>query len=509
MITLWQDIKYGLRMLALLCLCHLAAFWCGACNLLAADKKGLDQDTLFPPHSLREDVDFLVGTLCDVHFGLSGATPRITALRSAAEELKAQLIEPLTQAQFFVRLAPLVAGLEDGHTRIHLPSRSIEAYKKTGGTVIPVDVTFLDGRVYLLRNYATNAEMAPGAELLAINGVPVGEIIQRLSRVLSGERETFRLVWLEGKGNDYFKVLLWVVYGFRDTFDVRYQQDGVVCEAQLPGLSSQTLQAMREKSGQALRPFRYLRQGERIGLLEIKTFQAKDGEYEGFLKKTFRQIRVEGIEHLIIDVRGNLGGSSGQAGELLSYLAANPMDMTPVAEVRVSAQAKSRFKKRIPGALRWLPVQNLSSRGRTVWNAPEGSVVAFKEEPIEPKPQKERYCGKVYLLVDEGTFSTAALLADAMKHNGVGLLIGRETGGLAGSTLGEPLFFETPHCGIGFSVSAMRFQQDEVSSVADRRGVVPHLMVDKDLNDQIHGIDTVLEKAKTLISSEMAQKGMK
>lgn len=108
-------------------------------------------------------MDFLVSTLCEVHFSLYGATQRISERRRA--------------------------------------------------------VTFLDGRAYVLRNCATNSEIAPGAELLAINTVPIGEIIQRLSRVLSGDRQPFRLTWLEGKENDRFKVPIWVVYGFRDTFD--------------------------------------------------------------------------------------------------------------------------------------------------------------------------------------------------------------------------------------------------------------------------------------------------
>ena len=491
-------------MLAFLALGFFGAFCGCASHSLSVQKKDSTQDTLIPVSALREDVDFLAKTLCEVHFELSGASNRVAELRSAAEGVKAGLTEPLTQAQLFVRLAPLVTGLEDGHTQIHLPWRSLEAYKRNGGTVIPLDVAFLEGRVYVLRNYATNSAIAPGAELLAINAVPINEIMTRLSGALAGERQAFRFAFLAGIANDRFKMLLWVEYGFRDTFDIRYRQDGVIREARLPGLNSETLQVRRENSGKPSLPFRYLPQGEHIGLMEIKTFGAGDGEYGRFLKETFKRIRAEGVEHLIIDVRGNLGGSSDQAGELLSYLATNPVAVAPIAEVRVSAQAKKQFKKRIPGAVRWLPLQYLSSRGGAVWNAPEGSVVTFQEKPTALKPEKRRYHGKVYLLVDEATFSTAAILADVMKRNGLGLLIGRETGGLADRTLGEPLFFETPNSGIGFTVSAMRLKQSAANLLAQPRGVVPDRIVDKNLDDEIHGTDTVLEKAKALIYSETA-----
>jgi C-terminal processing protease CtpA/Prc len=335
----------------------------------------------------------------------------------------------------------------------------------------------------------------------------MGEILQRMDTALSGEREDYRRTWLQGKGNDYFKVLLWILYGFKESFHIQYRQGEAISQAHLQGVDSQTLKTIRESSFPSQPPWRYQRQKDNIGLLTIKTFQAKAEEFQRFLGTSFKQIRKEGIEYLIIDLRGNRGGSSDLADKLLSYLSPKPFNVTPWIQIRVSRQAKDQFKQRVPGLVRWLPVQNLSPRGRAVWKAKEGSVITFEEKPVKPKAEHQRYHGKIYLLIDEGTFSTAAILADVIHRHGMGTLIGRETGGLAGCTWGEPLFFETPHCDVRFSVAAMQFQQAEALSDVNGQGVIPHFSVVNELSHTIQKNDAILEKAMTLISSDMEQRG--
>lgn len=63
---------------------------------------------------------------------------------------------------------------------------------------------------------------------------------------------------------------------------------------------------------------------------------------------------------------------------------------------------------------------------------PFGTISVYRtprKEFIKPRPKRERYSGKVWLLTSHYTFSSAVELAWVFNYLNLGTLVGEETGG--------------------------------------------------------------------------------
>ena len=69
----------------------------------------------YAPADMREDIAFLFRTLEEAHPNLYTTLPK-AQLDQQRQALEASLTEPLTRSELFLRLAPLITQLNDGHT---------------------------------------------------------------------------------------------------------------------------------------------------------------------------------------------------------------------------------------------------------------------------------------------------------------------------------------------------------------------------------------------------------
>jgi hypothetical protein len=383
----------------------------------------------------------------------------------------------MTPCAFHRRVLPLVTSLDDGHTRLGF-GRCVESFTKTK-RAFPFDVTLTDSTAMVLRSYRDEASIPPGTHIVAVDGTPVPTLRDQFLEHTSGARPAFRRQKFEGQ-SDRFKFFLWHVSGMAAPFDLTVRSEGGKRTVTVEGVPADTIRARRTDDDPS--PYAYRSLTGRAGLLTVRSFGAPEDDFDDFLNATFDQIRRAGTEHLIVDVRDNPGGQSGRANELLRYLATSPFVLTDTVAVRASATFKTQMKQRIPAAVRWLPLQYLDGRGRAVWGAPEGRIVEMPSEQISPHDADERFDGRVSVLVNEGTFSTATLFAAAVKELGIGTLVGRETGGPAGMMWAQPVSVRLPNSGLWLRVSAMRFQFGETPPGWPARGVVPDHRVPRDLS---------------------------
>ena len=104
----------------------------------------------------------------------------------------------------------------------------------------------------------------------------------------------------------------------------------------------------------------------------------------------------------------------------------------------------------------------------------EGMVITFfgTEAPAS-KPQAF-FSGRVYMLVDGGTFSSASDFATMFRDYRVGTILGSETGGLPVS-FGELFGFALEHSGIRCFVSCKQFFGPRPRPGDDEHGVLPDI----------------------------------
>lgn len=167
---------------------------------------------------------------------------------------------------------------------------------------------------------------------------------------------------------------------------------------------------------------------------------------------------------LIIDIRGNGGGSTPQS--LVSVLMDRP------------------YRYWRSTWLRW------TTLGRALGQTPE--VVAREAEYHEPLPDSHR--GPIALLVDGLTISAAEDFAMPFKDNGRAVLIGETTAGSSG----QPHMFDFA-CGISLRVGAKRETFPDGSRF-EGVGITPDREIVTTAEDLRSGRDRALEAALALLS---------
>ena len=163
----------------------------------------------------------------------------------------------------------------------------------------------------------------------------------------------------------------------------------------------------------------------------FNAFEDEDNRFDEFLENIFGDIQERDIESLIIDLRRNQGGASEYGDRVLDYLTDRPFTQLKSVDVTVSEFVKQEFLGYVPAFLRWLPIEYLQPFLRPLWTGDVGDVVGIDFEPVPPSENPLRFRGEVFVLIGPGTMSSASLFAAAIKHYGLGTLVGEETGGFA------------------------------------------------------------------------------
>lgn len=450
-------------------------------------------DSTLAPAALKQDLDALRNTIQKVHPAFADSTARTESFRHAEQSQRANLDRPMTPCAFHRRVAPLVTALDDGHTGLGF-GRCFESFAETRST-FPFDVALTDSTAVVLRSYQDEAPVSPGTHIVAVDTTSVSTLHDQFLKRVSGALPVFRRQQLEGQ-SDTFKFFLWHVSGIEAPFNLTVRNGDEERLVEVDGVPADTIRARRTDDNSP--PYAYRSLDDRAGLLTVRSFGAPEDDFDDFLDSTFDQIRRAGTEHLLIDVRDNAGGQSGRADDLLRYLASSPFALIDTFAVRASETFKSHMKQtRLPAVLRWLPVQYLDGRGRAIWEAREGTVVSWPGERVSPHDADERFDGRVSVLVNEGTFSTATLFAAAVKELEIGTLVGRETGGPAGVTFGERVPTRLPNSGLWILVASTRIQFGEKPPGWPSRGVAPDHRVPRDLQAKVRGGDPILERAQS------------
>ncbi len=455
----------------------------------------------FSPSELKEEMAFLFETMETVHPNVYFATPK-SDVDQERKRIVDGIISPLTRSEFWLKLAPLVAGFSDGHTYMGIPDEPYNHYKKQGGLIFPLDVKLDVNADYavILANYSSDSSVSTGDRVYAINGIPIPEMTEQLLRFPPGERIAFRKQLVEKR----FDMLLWNVYGFKGEYEIEWgPSEGETHHVQkITGVTEETLQEKRNvpvKSGEnsLIQTFRSL-PDTKIGILKIDSFsaQTKD-QIVPFLEESFTHIQKEGIRHLIIDIRQNSGGNYRYPATLLGYITDQPMSkkLYPSSKVKSSSQVKKYLQNSLAWYLPWFLVK--SDSYFSPFESPFGEVVVVQEK-LESTENPLRYNGRIYVLTGPSTYSSAAMFAVVVKDYQLGILVGEETGGLA-NFYASTYRFDLPRTHLPINVSCQYNYRP--SGEDDGKGALPDNEIKPTLEDKIAGRDTVLEFTKELIQS--------
>jgi hypothetical protein len=332
-----------------------------------------------------------------------------------------------------------------------------------------------------------------GSKVLAINGFDMSEIISGIKNQIPSDG--FNLSYKEFLLNRNFATLFSLYFPAKDTFEVKFQNmDGVTDIVKLPG---EAKRGVKDKNpGWASYS---LVDNSTTAQLRIPSFAATDQDFPMFLEKTFGQLKTDSIKNLIIDLRNNEGGRDEYGLLLFSYLFGEPFKYYENIKVAsIDAVFLNRlnfgdipFDTAIPDY-----ASNIQVKTGTYFYTNHANLGIHE-------PRNKTFNGRVYILVNGGTFSTAAEFASLMHSHKRAIFIGEETGGgyYGNSSFGSPIL-TLPNSKIRISIPIAKYELAVEKTAPAGRGVIPDFSTAYTLMDILENKDKELELCLKIISGD-------
>lgn len=429
---------------------------------------------------MRRDLDFLYEKILAQHANPFLYISEREFERRYQQELE-RLERPLDRIEFYRRAARLASALRDGHTLMEPPLDAFRLHGRSSG-VFALDVRFIGERLFVVRDLS-GAGLAPGAEITAIDGRTVPEIVSDFRELITDVHPLFDVY------ARLFRELLWLRYGGGDDFSITTGGNSrrvVIAPARPLDVAEQGRDTRQEA-------YRFDILPDDVGLLTIDSFSPSPG-FEPFLERCFTRLRAEAVDELIIDIRRNGGGSGRLAQHLMSYLTAEPYTLIDGFFVRVTEDLQALYRRADTHT-------DVDTRNVVLNNRPGSRVDALAESGpvrVTPEPRAQVFRGRVYVLTGNNTLSAAAMFAAMAKCNSVAEIVGAEPGQTT-KFLADALPLTMPHSGLAFTVSFSEIHMPCEQSYV--RGIQPNYPAIATPSDLEAGRDVALDTALALIAN--------
>lgn len=362
-------------------------------------------------------------------------------------------VEDLAYALYYA-----AAFFHDGHTSVQLPLPDLDE----SNTRFPGFRLNYDAGAFIVT--AARKRDMEGVELLAVNGKPVREFLRPILDRCSGETEVFKADCFTG--NQCFWYNFSRLCGSAGSLTLKLRDaKGKESEQQVETISAPEFRKLAPAvsngtPGPRLGTRVEFLDADRIAHFIYPSFILSDPEKKK-VDAIFQEIKARKSHDLIIDLRGNGGGNSEMGNYIISYLYAG----------KFCAFSKMRIK-----LSRDLLASPDSKEAPEEYRSPdlEGMVITVFETEAPASKPAAFFSGRVYLLVDGGTFSSASDFATMFRDYRVGTILGSETGGLPVS-FGDCFGFALEHSGIRCSVSCKQFFGPRPRPGDDEHGVLPDI----------------------------------
>ena len=460
-----------------------------------------------PPAETQADFDLMRKALEEAHSGLYRYSPKAEMDRMFDAE-RAKLNRPLTKAEFMAVLIETLAQIRCGHTGL---TPDEEMQKELAGTrMFPLRI-MVEGRRLIVQSNDTpdDRTIRPGMEIIEINGRKPADILNRILPKLAadGDIETGKRMRLQRSfGQNY-----WLFVEKTEDFTVRARDAaGTTVTSKLLGVEDSdrkknlTHNPMNADLQASIGKFewwssenlavRFLKDPD---IAEIRIGGFGGSKYPQWMEDTFRTLREKRTRALIIDLRGNGGGADMYGAMLVSYLTDKPFRYFDHIDVKT---INPSFKEHSD----WRGNEGRLREGMTV-NPAGGFLVTAKLHPgvAEQPPGKYPFLGKVFVLIDGATFSTAADFCAVAHHLKRATFIGEETGGAYyGNNSGMQTIVTLPNSKMRVRVPMYEYWNAVPGYDGKRRGTRPDHVVETKVANLLRGVDEQLEFALKLAARE-------
>ncbi|WP_247237411.1 S41 family peptidase [Telluribacter sp. SYSU D00476] len=449
---------------------------------LRANKNGMNSGP-FTTQQLTSDIDYLQESLVKLHPGLTWYTDK-ASLDSSFSSVRSKLAGVTSESDFFQLLSPIIEQLHCGHTEL-LPSSTAAENKASSANIYPLDLWFSGDSAMVSSEYEG---IPAGSQVMSINNLDVAEVIRRITSSIpsDGFNQTYKWFRLQTE----FPVLYERYIQRTDQFEVRIKEgSGQIRTLRLDGKPrGNEVHPAELATAQIIDSLQTL-------VLRIPSFSTQQ-DFPAFLKETFRVIASKGIKNLVIDLRNNQGGSDEYGALLFAYLTGEPFRYYDRISV---ATEDSSLLNRL--SVSDLPLLKVLPRYTSHIQQSDGVLTYSDHANLAiQQSQPHAFRGKVYILINGGTFSTAAEFTAIARSNKRAVFIGQETGGgyYGNSSLATPLL-TLPNSKIRLAVPLAKYELAVSHDVPVGHGTIPDYTTTYSSEDIVSNRDRDMEVCLELI----------
>jgi C-terminal processing protease CtpA/Prc len=467
---------------------------------------------LLSPAQQQEDYDLLQKALEEAHGGLYRYVGK-HAMDVLFQVFRDELTKPATQPEFISTISEMLAEIHDGHTRLEYDLQTtadIAAAKVFPlQIVIRTDGVINTSKAFVLFNDSpTDRLIKPGMELISINGRSFTELYGEM--VLRTPADGSIAVGKARRIERSFPTNYWLFIDQSSTFTVAVKgPNGTTINKTLDGILSTergthrnnnpvnevALKNVSIPNSQVQNIMMDFTAGN-IAILRIRSFGG--GDFKQQLDTKFSEIKNKKAKAVVLDLRNNGGGVDNYGAFLVSQFMTKPFRYFDRIELTTINPSFTQFTQSTYDDLKrgTTPQPGDAPYFRNKFLVKEGLHAGVAEQ----RPAKNPFVGKLVVLINGGTFSTAADVTAILHYQKRATFVGQETGGgYNGNTSGTNAKVTLPNSGLSLRIQMYNYWNAVESKTRDR-GTMPDLPIENTVDDLLKGVDQEMAKALEIIN---------
>lgn len=363
-------------------------------------------------------------------------------LKRSLDQLENEMQNEKSLLEQYKSYSSLLSLINCGHTQIHPNKATLKEWLSERKS-LPIDYYLVGKRLivnrllkeddpFILDGRSMNARkrvIPTNSEILEIDGRSVEEMMTDIAKYLSSDEGGLDFKYYQASyAFDFYRhlahpftsdsVLVKYVYK-KDTTSI-YLETGAAPVNTMNKRISSTVNAFNANQKDHGK-FRVL--NSKYGYFRFTSFQSSAGKsYEHFLKESFKVLDRRNINKLIIDLRGNTGGAMQYS--LMRYFVGPEEYLGKYIVEKPKHGFENKYLKKF--SIDYIQHKRLSAQQRREIRRGKFDDGKVYTEDIDTSLV---YNGDIIVITDEGTFSSAAMLACHLKTLKGARLLGATPGG--------------------------------------------------------------------------------
>ncbi|MEO6838562.1 MAG: S41 family peptidase [Ginsengibacter sp.] len=415
--------------------------------------------------------------------------------------------DSMTELQFGWKiLAPLTSNIHCGHTSFSMSKGWNHFIKDKTIPAFPLFLKVWKDTMMVIGNLDQKDTIIKNGDFVtAINGIKTADIINYMFHFLveDGYSENVNYIRLSAD----FPYFHRNIFGLYKNYQVAYtDSNGVENSASIPWFSPEpdSIKKMKEELKlnkskitrfQKLQNIRSLKNDSSFALMTVNGFS--QGHLKSFFRKSFRSLRKNKTQNLIIDIRANGGGDIIKSAYLTRFLRDKPFKVADTA-YSVSKNLRPYTKHISAGFFNNIGLTFVTHKRR------DGNYhFGYWERHTFMPKRKNHFKGEIFILTNGLTFSASSLFCNDVKGQSNIKLVGEETGGGWYGNSGIMIPNITlPITKIKVRLPFFKIVQYHHISVKGT-GVIPDIYIGPNWRDILKGVDTKVERVKKMINENI------